>query len=541
MKRTISKGSVASLIVLTIALAGCSTSNKSADSSSSPSTNPSGNPSNSPSSSYTLPLADGSKTLSIGSPDNKYAPKSYKDNLPVWQQVEKRTGVKIDWQVSDSKQYTTAMPIQMASGGKLPDIFSVVGDVKAAAANGLIIPMDDLIEKYAPNIKKILDSQPDTLKRMKSPDGKIYVLPSNLAESNRYDPSGLIINKTWLDKLGLQEPKTTEELYNVLKAFKERDPNGNGKADEVPFAPGTGSVAFNVLGDSFGLHLGGGNGFWPDANGKLTWEYISDNEKQMITYVNKLYKEGLVDPEFATKGAGDTNLAGQGILGMSSGQLNHVAGFEAAAQKGGFNDKYVMIAPPTGPSGQKAYYELASPISGTFAISKDAKDPILAIRWLDFVYGTDEGARLMNMGVEGISYTMVNGEPKFTDYALKNPDGLDVTTAIRALGGRPSLPHNVAGKYFKETLNYPGLLAQAQKIDPYLVPQIGFADTTTEENEAIFKYQPDLNTYANAQIAKYMTGAESLDSWDKYVAKVKEMNVDKLLAARQGQYDRYKK
>ena len=116
----------------------------------------------------------------------------------------------------------------------------------------------------------------------------------------RENPDNLFINKKWLDKLGLEMPTTTDEFYQVLKAFKNGDPNGNGKADEIPFS---------FLGNYANVDINSLFGSWgvidrPEhvmiKDGEVLFTPAEDGYKQGLVFFRKLYAEGLIDGEAFT-------------------------------------------------------------------------------------------------------------------------------------------------------------------------------------------------------------------------------------------------
>ncbi|WP_331436760.1 extracellular solute-binding protein [Gordoniibacillus kamchatkensis] len=152
--------------------------------------------------------------------------------------VEDKSKVKIKWNVVPDKSLDDKKQLMMASGDYpavlLGAAFSKADQMKYGQ-QGAFIDLKDLIDKYAPNIKKAMADIPYLKSAMTTPDGKIYAIPKiNECFHCTYGEK-MWINKAWLDKLGLKMPTTTDEFYEVLKAFKEKDPNGNGKADEIPF------------------------------------------------------------------------------------------------------------------------------------------------------------------------------------------------------------------------------------------------------------------------------------------------------------------
>ncbi|WJH32955.1 extracellular solute-binding protein [Paenibacillus sp. CC-CFT747] len=166
------------------------------------------------------------------------------NEVEIWKEYAKMTNVTVDWQLSpasDAAALTQKRNVLMASGD-LPDFFHTARfsttDIANYGSQGLLIPLNDLIDKYAPNVKKLFETNPEVKKGLTMPDGKIYSLPTFYDPSFRSVVIGseFWVNKKFLDALGMKEPTTTEEYYQYLKAVKTQDPNKNGKNDEIPFA-----------------------------------------------------------------------------------------------------------------------------------------------------------------------------------------------------------------------------------------------------------------------------------------------------------------
>ncbi|MEK1830296.1 extracellular solute-binding protein [Priestia megaterium] len=159
--------------------------------------------------------------------------------MTIFKELEKRTNVHIKWKNIPGDGYQEKKNLMLASGD-LPDAFYSSGfsdsDIVKYGQNGTIIPLEKLIKDYAPNLKKRLEERPELKKIITAPDGHIYSLPRAEEMGLVEFPNEQVINKKWLDKLGLPVPKTLEEYHQALKAFKEQDPNGNGKQDEIPMS-----------------------------------------------------------------------------------------------------------------------------------------------------------------------------------------------------------------------------------------------------------------------------------------------------------------
>jgi putative aldouronate transport system substrate-binding protein len=540
--------SYALILAAVVVLSGCSKDTgeivKSTDEGSKTSQTQSPAPANS--NNYTLPIVkDGSVTLRYAGWDNWYAPASLSQNLPVWQEVEKRTGIKIKWEVAPVTQYSTSMQARLAAAKDLPDIIALPIELGKAVESGVVEPLDDLINKYAPNIKKFMADNPVEYKKMKAIDGKLYSLAAVTTGGALLDPFGFQIRKDWLDKLGLKEPRTLDEWYTVLKAIKEKDPNGNGKQDEIPFMPQYGYRGLGLFGNALGLHLFYSFGYYPDANGKVRFEWMTNEAKELVVWLNKLYKEGLIDPGFLQRT--EENI----ISGISRDQVGSTMHFlsrsaqfdNLSVQAGNANANWLLTLPPAN-AGIKPYYEKYGPISSNYIITKESKNKEAAIKWLDYIYASEEGNRLMTFGVEGKSYKLVNGEPEYTDFVMKNPEGLDPANALRSIGAYPSTPwvRAAKGPLSKSPAallkNNPKALELAKRVETMMVDNEPFAAITPQETEELSVISADMQTYIDETIVSFITGKEPID-WDKFVSKLKQYGIDKILKVKQQQYDRF--
>jgi len=244
------------------------------------------------------------------------------------QDAEDRAGVEIEWQEVtadwDQKKGT------LLASGDIPDLIigpNSITDADFAQFQGLFQDLSGLIKDNAPNVQAMFDAKPETRIIATQTDGKIYGLP----KYQRFWPDTTtrqFINQKWLDNLGLKMPTNWDELYDVLVAFKEKDANGNGDPkDEIPidFAP-TGTVALGafmptVLLGSEGITLtdNSGQGYFME-DGVVKNFFTDERYKTLVTFLNKCYKAGLINPEVFTqdytkfqsvaRGKGDTAAVG---------------------------------------------------------------------------------------------------------------------------------------------------------------------------------------------------------------------------------------
>lgn len=491
-------------------------------------------------------IADGTVTLTVGTTDNHYAPKSLTTGLPVWKEIEEKTGVKINWDVTPSAQYANTMKVRVAAAKDLPDILNAPdGDPIKLANQGILIPLDDLIDEHAPNIKKFFEDFPELASLMTAPDGKIYAISSVTSGAAKSDPYSLLIKKDWLDKLGLEEPRTLDEWHEVLKAFKEQDPNGNGAADEIAISPRYATRDLGLFGSALGLHLFYSYGYYPDANGKIEYQWMSDEAEELMVWLNMLYNERLIDPEFASFNQEQFNSKlSRDMVGVTSGFLANSGTFNGLQAENGIdNPNWYAALPPSG-SGGEGFYEEYGPLSGWYGITASSTNPEVAIKWLDYIYASEEGSRYMAFGIEGLSYEMVDGKPTFTDWTMNNPDGLDFTEALRTLGAFPTVPWIRATEGHlslqpEAILEHrPDLKEQAERLHSYLIPAAPLGLPSVEENERLTSIQTDINTYLEENMVKFVMGAQPID-WNKFRNDLTSLGIEQVIEVKQAQYDRY--
>ena len=397
MLKKLAYGSLVLLLCVLIALTGCSTENSGKGESAEPSGQGTQGQGTEEGSGYTAvgtyPIVKDKITMSIFT---RQDPKieDYTTN-EYTKYYEEKTNIHVDWQTVPTAALAEKLQVTLA-GGKLPDVIMNAGltpsQVVAYGSQGIFIPLNDLIDKYAPNIKQMMELSPDSKKYMYTPDGNIYGIPrfSGMMRHSRL-PFKLWMNKTWLDKLNLEVPSTTEELYNVLKAFKTQDPNGNGKQDEVPYA-GSAENAFDPY-DYPDSYLMQSFIFYDRDNyvmvedGKIIFAADKPGFKEGLKYMHRLVSEGLLLPEsFTQDRKAMTALAENPDANLLGAGTSLWWGFFTVPDGPRYNE-YIPVSIMAGPDGKRYGLDRGdSTRPADFVITKDAKDPIAAIRWLDHFY-----------------------------------------------------------------------------------------------------------------------------------------------------------
>jgi putative aldouronate transport system substrate-binding protein len=230
---------------------------------------------------------------------------------------------------------------------------------------------------------------------------------------------------------------------------------------------------------------------------------------------------------------------------IANNQLGMTTSFMQNADawaKGNPGQKWTAFLPPSGPGGVKAFSESRTAIGGNCVITKDCKDPVLAIKWLDYYWGSEEGIRYTNWGIQGTSYTLVGGKPQFTDFVLKNPDGLSIFDALRSLGAMPTIAFIVdptATTLVGASDAIVKLNEANKKIMTQCYPHYDLLHTPAED-EVFNKYFNDINTYQNEWLFNAIAGKTPVSGFDAYVQKLKDIGLTKVLETEQVIYERFK-
>lgn len=462
----------------------------------------------------------------------------------LFNEYEKMTGIDIQWQMISTSVLEEQRNIILASG-ELPDAFYAAlipdGDVMKYGQQGMFIPLNDLIDKYAPNIKKLLDENPDIRKGLTMPDGNIYSIP------RVYDPgftSVLVnpkqwINTKWAETLNLKLPETTDEFYNYLKAIKEGDPNGNGEADEIPYgADGIGRLT-KYLHGAWGLQNRGSRHAYVDVNPEtkeLRFFPTDPKYKEMLEYINKLYSEELIDQDIFTVNSSE-------LLARLQEDVYGVYN-SWDPESWGNVENFVGAPALAGPNGDKLVVS-NSPLTGLghFVITSANEYPEATMRWIDYFF-SEEGSEMFFMGFEGVTFKRnADGTTEFLDEIANNPNGLSFDQAIAQYlvwpgGGMPGI---LSQKYFHGGESLPLSVEAAELLEPYLPeetwPPFSF---TTEENTRMAAISSDISTYIREMQAKFITGEVPFSEWESYVETIQKMGLAEYMEIYQAAYERYK-
>lgn len=486
------------------------------------------------------PVPKGPDEISIGTFDSWYSAVSYADNLPIFQAIEKATGVKVNWDVVPPSNYSTAMKTRIAAGIKgLPDLISIVGDYNTLGRDGVLMPMEDYInEENAPHITKYFAENPLIKALNFSPDGHMYKISSVTGTSSFRVPC---VRGDWLEVLGLDVPTTTQEFVEVLRAFKTQDPNRNGKADEIGYMVEESWKYLRLLSEQFGLRLFWSEGWSVDEGGNVRWDYLEPRAKEFFAWMQGLYKEGLIDPEFATTTTDSASAKiSRNLIGAGNAFGTGLPTWNTYVESGGNKGYYIPVI-LEGPYGDK-FTEAYGPHSGNFGITMNCGNPEAVIRFVDYVYGSEEGYVLCNWGLEGTTYYVdADGDKHYTDFVMTPPKGMSQMDVIRSMGSYPNIPYRQdAGAKNDRASKYSYLPKMLNELAPMVILPFPEIAMTAEEADVLGRYLPDITTYKEEMEIRFITGESSIDEFDKFVANMKKLHIDEVIKVKQQQWDRIK-
>ncbi|GIN59069.1 MULTISPECIES: extracellular solute-binding protein [Lederbergia] len=483
-----------------------------------------------------FPLVDEKITLNMMGASSATQSQTW-DELDVFKIYEEKTNIAFEFNTPDSANIREKLNLAFASGD-LPDVLFGAGLTQEEEAKfgsqGQLIPLEGLIEKYAPNLQKLLEENKEVARSITTADGHIYSLPFVDTEIGFGPYPKIWINQVWLENLGLEMPETTDDLYNVLKAFKEKDPNGNGEADEIPMIA---SQDVNIAGAM--LNHFGFTGHLDVTSGEVRYAPIEEEYKAFLSYMNTLYKEKLLDPEAYSQNKQQVNGKGE------NGQLGvfHDAGpfLTVGVER---NEEYVALPPLTSEvNNEKLATRHSLVATGVFAITSANEYPEATIRWVDHFY-SDEGAIFLNYGEEGEHFEYVDNKEGLK---ILIPEGMTrdeyrntytpVTTHPRIHAPIQTLELYKQDEF--EPLNYHIMQETNKSVRPYAKSTFPIVHFTQEERDELIQIRTDIEDYVERMEAQFITGVQSLDGWDKYIKKLENMKVDRYVQIHQDAYDRW--
>lgn len=480
-----------------------------------------------------LPLVDeGAASFSMFSDNSSETGEFY-----MMDEFKKQTNVDVELRLYPNETAKERLNLDLNSG----DYADVIGGwtltdshiLTYGVNQGIFIPLEDYFEKYCPNITAVLD-RPGVRERMTAPDGHIYGIPYVCDDNTvSYSP---YINSKWLENVGMEMPTTTEEFEAVLKAFKEKDANGNGDPnDEIPFSTDPNNKSIESMTGYFGLPM---NKFGEAIkDGKLVYGGVSSEYRELLSWFSSLFDQGLVDSEIFTQdsstweGKGARDLYGCAIAFGSS----EFSGIAATTEKSVFDAMPVLNTDKGGiwlraTPGYNVYRTQA-------VITNNAKNPELICRWFDNAFELENGIQCtkgvldVNVFKEGDQYRFIDAS--LTDLSEEEKEKISwgnlwlqelpkyMPPKFKFLEDNPLYDEKKA----TEAVYEPNLTKETR--EPFWIP-LDSIDKFSDSETAIIDY-------FNQQQAMFIFGEMDVDDdaqWEAYVEGMKALGLEDWLEIR---------
>lgn len=504
-----------------------------------------------------LPIVTEPVTLKLYMTQN-VSVEDYVDNkFTKW--MQEQTGVTLDIYTVPEKDVSQKVNLLLASNTDLPDVFcgapGITNDIVAdMASQGVFIPMDDLIETYAYWYKDVLENEPILADILKLPDGKQYTMPKIVKSIPNATSGRAWINQVWLDNLKLETPTTTDELADVLRAFKTQDPNGNGKADEIPYIgaslTGWHSNPDEYIMNSF-VQYNRDMPFFIDNDGTIQASFDKDAYRDGLIYMNMLCSEGLLDPASFTQ---DQTQLKQLFANEDIALVGLVPGggtFQYDSMDGERVKEYNPLSPMKGPDGVQLTWH--NPYNDyavrDWIITSACENPEVAFRVADFMYSRESAMR-NRLGEPGVDYLI----PENNEVAV---DGEPATYQPVLLWGSVQKSHwNEVGPTYNNFDNNCVKEDNPYELQQYLWNATAdyytayLPDVKNCYNQLTFYTFDDaremadiwstLRDYQREALAKFVTGVSDPNNdkdWEQYLGELENIGYKKYIEIMQNRYD----
>lgn len=474
------------------------------------------------------------------------------DDIYMTEYIEKTFNVDLVWTEYSNDAWNTQISLMLTTDD-LPDLIVGAnmdkGDVNKYGADGYFLNMMDYID-YMPNMKALMEEYTNWANYTVAPDGAIYgiarVFPAGIGTATGMTT---FINNQWLENVGMDMPKTTEELYQVLKAFKEQDANGNGDAtDEIPLGiqidTGRGTRFEWMLLASYGYYTNNAN-YSPYVNedGSVGLAQQDEVYKDYLKYLHKLYDEELMeqsafiitDEERIDKTVNDK----YGVFSEYSGLVTALGG---AVEDNPYDD-YTYISALTSEYNDQRNFALGNvgyAAGSRTYINAETEHPEIICQIIDYFLSFDNLA-VADYGEEGVTFEYV--EDDFGNMAPAYMNDYTKDTVAHNEGFnmiRTSVVNQIVESADDATLDamisdekmiYSAsavIEKELRTMDELIYP---YPDLLYEDSSRVSVLKEDVGNVIKSYKASFILGEKDIDAeWDKYLSDLKAAGIEELLA-----------
>lgn len=474
-----------------------------------------------------------------------------KTNIFAKQYLEE-LGININylWYAAQSPEDSVQKKNVAIASGEIPDIMMVDKEQLALLAKSDLINKDmgTVFDQYASeHLKTFTLGSGNEAMASATYDGKVIAIPQ--IQSSIDTAPFLWIRKDWVEKLGLKMPTTMEELYDVMVAFKNNDPDGNGKADTLGLIISKDFLMAVTSADGYGLF----NGFdsypqaWvDDGSGKLVYGSTLPETKEALQFINKLYSEGLIEKDFAVKDTMKVSeLPAAGTAGVQYGAMwNAMWPLQSSLQNDpNANWQAIAIVPA---EGKKAKPEIHLNIQYYYVVSKECEHPEALIKLLNFwveksAYSSQEEYDKYLTNDTGIPAFALHETMFKTDDALKNLNNYRIVTkALETndsanLNSEQLITYDQIIKYRAGDVSMAGAEKTFGKessftaMEYYYTNDLFMMDQFYGAPTDIMKQKMQMIRDKEVEyFTKVIMGEESADNFDKFVSELNKLGLDKI-------------
>lgn len=457
--------------------------------------------------------------------------------------TEEQTNIRIDWIEVPGSSWTEKVNIMFAAGD-LPD--AIIGGVDVVQNCEVLVPLNEYIERCAPNVQLMFEEVPTMKGALTIADGNIYSLPTGDAGNIGDISDAMWINKTWLDALDLPIPTTTQELYDVLLAFRDRDPNGNGEADELPLmacSSGENNSSLQSLYGAFGTL--DNETYLRVDDGKVIFTPSEQSYYDALTWLHELYAQSLLNQEYFTESFQQfqakmvTQLPVAGLVFAWHPDVTvssaHVA-------------DYAVLPPVSAEGVEHPLWNSGAQPGGMlngFVITTACKNPEALIRWYDYVNSDLDVQMLWNFGKEGLAWYYTESG-KWTQTTDNVPDGSSFAEMRRTWGVGPSSPiyayDRFSGLEVREFADrmlqkYDANQVYAPFVPAEIIPK-GFDSPENESERGLLLV--DIDNYMKKFKADAIVSGLTQTQWEAHLNTLEGLNVPLYVSLWQSFYDTHK-
>lgn len=468
----------------------------------------------------------------------------------IMKELEKKHGIKINWQVYYNSDWSEQKSLLLASGD-LPDAFFgsiCLKDTDVVQNKAYFVELSDLIDQNMPNLKAVMKKEPELAARMKDRDGKIYSLVKKLPLRPQVCGNVMYINKTWLDNLALESPKTTDELKDVLEAFVTRDPNGNGVRDDLGITASASQTALSYCLRNylfpFGTMVSRSDDYMGLVDGKPVFMPVENNYKEGVKWFHDMYAKGIIDPEFFTQ---EDSMRVVKLQAAGGSQVGLFSGWTADAEAGNNAGEFVPLESVTGPDGRRHVENARDFLDVSdreLMITNKCKSPDKLLKWADDFY-TD----LVSLQTfYGSIPEEVRDHADGTYEVLTPFDGSSLDTSAWSHSMRDFGPKYMNPEFYKNVslpanqgdgikLAEDGINGKYVKDDNVMgFPMVKYTD---EELTRLTTLGTDIYKYAEAQFAHWVVDGGVDKEWGSYIKQLDSMGLYDLLKIQNDAYAAY--